>query len=179
MDVAVEAAMVGAGASLAAQGLAFFVQSQLKGRDADRMDQGVRRQVMAVVDQVGGCVLLARQYGPMDWKKMGQFLDRLQSRIYLWEVSVALTNEQSERLYFAAGLIEIAYNNARQLKTEREPVEDEYAMTEYDQYADRIREMFNESCIALAGFWDAMGDTKRRTDFLSVSYKIDPAKRPF
>jgi hypothetical protein len=166
-----EGALVGAGAAIVAQGLAFVVQAQLKQKEFDRLDSGVRRQVKALVEQIGVYVLLLRTRGPLDWEKMGEFLERLQSRIYRWEVSTALSDEEARALYWAANLIEVAYRysilqewglNWRDRPTSERPKD-----------AEECKRIFNDSCGALAEFWKAVGNAPISEDF-AKHYEAPP-----
>lgn len=128
----------------------------LKQLEFDRIDSGVRRQVKALVDQVGNFVYLSRKYGPVDWQKMSVFKERLESRIYLWEVSTALTDEQAEALYYAEASIDVNYRFALQ-----EP----WIGEDPHEHREQAKAIFNDSCGALAKFWNVMGETQRSSKF--------------
>lgn len=175
VTAALVGALIGALAVIIGQVLAARMQAKaqarqidadknLKKMDYDRADAGVRRQIEALVDQVGNFVYIARTMAPVDWVKMGAFVERLQSRIYLWEVSTALTNEQAEGLYFAAGTIEIAYRHALM-----QPYGDLTHVPENrEQEIADCKELFNDASGALATFWETLGDVKRAEYFRKV-----------
>lgn len=93
---------------------------------------------------------------------MGAFLERLQDRIYLWEVSTALTDEQADALYRAAGDIEVAYRFALQNGWGQKSDD---AKRDYGKEREECRGTFNAACGSLAEFWEAMGEQTMSDDF--------------
>ena len=158
-------AAVGAAAVLASQYFTNRQQGRLQGQriaadkvlkemDFERLNRGVYNQVMALVSEVGKFVYQCRTVGPVDFAKMDRPLGRMLDRVYMADVTNALTPSQTTALYDAAGWIEIAY-----LNTLREPWGGHSGKTyDYDMAARMVRATFKGPCESLAFFWHEMGD---------------------
>jgi hypothetical protein len=88
------------------QGQRIAADKALKDMDFDRQDAGVRRQLLARVGQVCTYVAAARETGHTDYEALRQMLDRLNERIYRWEVPIAIEDIVAEMLYGASEILE-------------------------------------------------------------------------
>jgi hypothetical protein len=151
--------LIGAAAALLGQWILTRHQQKLKETEFKRIDEGVRRQVKALVEHVGNLVYIDRTQAPANLKRLGEFLELLESRVYTWEVSRALTDNQAEKLYSVVESVGIQY---------RYTVEWKPAAHGSGFDPKNWNDNFNDACGALAEFWTAMGDDKRAKAFRDV-----------
>lgn len=161
--------LVGAGAALGAQALATFAQAKRENMRMSRTDAGVRRQVKALVSEVGKFVYQCRTQSPVDWSKMRVVVERMQTRLYNSEVSTALTDEQAEALYAAAGTIEVAFQFTLQQPWGNDKGE------KYDAFdaMELTKATYKDSCGKLARFWSEMGDSESSKKYKDAYEKPD------
>jgi hypothetical protein len=169
LEPAIEGALMGAGAAIAAQLFGSVVQGALQQRTFSRTDAGVRRQITALVSRLGEFVYQCRTESPVDWARMQPVLDRMLTRIYVSEISTALTDAQANALYAAAGSIEIAFQFRIQRPTNGK--DDPHAAL--DGIAGD-KAAFGDSCERLSAFWDAMGHTTEAARFRAAAQPVEP-----
>jgi gas vesicle protein len=168
-------AIIGAGIGFVAQFLLAKKQEQmardkieadrvLKEAEFKRTDQGIHRQLRALVSQVGTWVTALRQYGLIgDFNLLRASLSQLNERIYKWEVSTALTDEQAEGLYTVSEMVGLAYEFVLRSKLDVNLAGDD--REKRDGAITGNKGTFKLSCGALAQFWLAMEDEKRARFF--------------
>jgi hypothetical protein len=161
-------AFIGAAAALFGQWILTRHQQNLKEAEFKRIDEGVRRQVKALVSHVGNLVYFDRIYAGANLNRLGEFLERLESRVYTWEVSRALTDDQAEKLYSVVESVGITYRHTVEWKSAPDGSAHDPKM-----WSDT----FNHACGALAEFWAAMGDERMAKAFRNV-YHQGPGDEP-
>ena len=169
-------ALIGGGSAVLAQHLLAQRQERMQGEritadknlkemEFDRLDAGVRRQLVALVAHVCTYVVVGRETGHTDYQALRLLLDRLNERIYRWEIPTALKDYEAEALYRAAEVIEIQYRTALEHSL------DNFDGVDWEERAKReylAKANFKESCRALCGFWASQGDLKRQLQFQSL-----------
>jgi hypothetical protein len=167
-------ALIGAGAVLIGQIIAarnqektqerrIIADKELKQMEFDRLDAGVKRQLVALVGQVSTHVEVLRRNGYADYPALRQVIDQMDERIYKWEVPTALQDYESEALYRASESIELAYQaSVRMGFLDVLGVDDQAKRFEM---MDRAKELWKTPCQCLCTFWATMGDISRQVEF--------------
>lgn len=160
---------------LAAQAERIAADKTLKEMDFERVDRGVRRQVNALVSEVGKFVYQCRTLSPVDWTKMEPVLTRFLNRIYQPDVPVALTDAQAEALYAAAGAIEVSYQFTLQQPWGRMVTKSNQEPEKYDafQAIDLVKATFKDPTAKIASFWHEMGEAERASKYQAAADKPD------
>jgi len=167
-------ALLGAGAAIFAQHLLakrqetmqnqrIAADKELKQMEFDRLDAGVRRQLVALVGQVCTYVAVVRETGHTDYEALRQMLDRLNDRIYRWEVPTAIEDHVAETLYGASEMLEIEYRTA--IANGFDKFDDGITQTERAQREYFAKANFKVGCKQLCAFWATQGDMVRQSQF--------------
>jgi gas vesicle protein len=151
----------------------------LKELDFKRTDEGIRRQLSALVAQIGTWVEVLRQHGLIgDYNSLRTSISQLNERIYKWEASTALSDEQAEALYRVSEVVGIAYDFVLRSKLDeimKAPALDAEGVKVRDRAINATKGTFKPSCEALATFWSAMNDSLRAEQFHVLTIDIDVA----
>lgn len=142
-------AVIGAAASFLAQFVATQGQEKVQQLDFDRRDDGIRRQVCALMKQVTRYVDIAARAGVINLDHLEILLRTVNKRIYTWDASIGLNDAQARALYDASEAIEIARDSVREFNATTAPS----ARTK-----DRIKLAFTPARAKLIDFWQAIGD---------------------
>jgi hypothetical protein len=148
-------AIVGAVLAFGGQWLATRGQKQIQNAEFARRDDGIRRQLKALMAHVSRYVILAKSNGAINFRHLDHVMNNLNEHIYVYDVSTALSDAQAAALYEAAEAIDIArryiHENGLDLDSARSP-----------EARDQVKAAFGAPRNKVANFWKEIGDASWR-----------------